>query len=42
MVLPPLFDIEEFFADPAFSNVTISPDGTELAYPAPAHGRTNV
>lgn len=39
---PELFDIEEFFADPAFSGASISPDGTKLAYLAPAHGRTNV
>lgn len=39
---PRLFDIGEFFADPAFSGASISPDGTKLAYLAPAHGRTNV
>jgi len=40
--LPPLIDVEEFFADPVFSGASISPDGTRLAYLAPAHGRTNV
>ena len=42
MSAPDLFDIEEFFADPEFTGVTISPDGKKLAYLAPAHGRTNV
>lgn len=40
--LPPLIDVEEFFADPVFSSASISPDGTQIAYLAPAHGRTNV
>src|SRR5262245_426899 len=42
MPLPPLFDVETFFADPTFAHATISPDGTRLAYLAPAHGRLNV
>jgi dipeptidyl aminopeptidase/acylaminoacyl peptidase len=42
MTVPPLFEIEELFADPTFSDATISPDGTRLAYLAPAHGRLNV
>jgi dipeptidyl aminopeptidase/acylaminoacyl peptidase len=40
--LPPLIDIEEFFADPVFSGASISPDGTRIGYLAEAHGRTNV
>ncbi|GEM32263.1 putative peptidase [Nocardia neocaledoniensis NBRC 108232] len=39
---PELIGIEEFFADPEFSGATISPDGTRLAYRAPAHGRLNL
>ncbi|MFE3542951.1 S9 family peptidase [Nocardia sp. NPDC059177] len=39
---PELFAVEEFFADPEFSGATISPDGTRIAYRAPAHGRRNV
>ena len=42
MASPPLIDIETLFADPAFSAASISPDGTRLAYLAPAHGRTNI
>ncbi|MEV6984757.1 alpha/beta fold hydrolase [Sphaerisporangium sp. NPDC051017] len=42
MTLPTLIDVEEFFADPEFSGASISPDGTRIAYLAPAHGRTNV
>ena len=42
MALPRLIDVQEFFADPAFSGATISPDGTKIAYLAPARGRTNV
>jgi dipeptidyl aminopeptidase/acylaminoacyl peptidase len=34
--------VEDFFADPAFANPSISPDGTRIAYLAPAHGRRNV
>jgi dipeptidyl aminopeptidase/acylaminoacyl peptidase len=37
-----LIDIEEFFADPVFAGASISPDGTQIAYLAPAHGRMNV
>jgi dipeptidyl aminopeptidase/acylaminoacyl peptidase len=37
-----LVDLEEFFADPEFAFPTISPDGTRIAYLAPAHGRRNV
>lgn len=40
--LPRLIDVEEFFADPAFANPSISPDGSRIAYLAPAHGRRNV
>ncbi|PSK88783.1 dipeptidyl aminopeptidase/acylaminoacyl peptidase [Murinocardiopsis flavida] len=39
---PRRIEAEEFFADPAFANPTISPDGTRLAYLAPANGRRNV
>ncbi|WP_280338942.1 S9 family peptidase [Nocardia neocaledoniensis] len=39
---PELIAIEEFFADPEFSGATISPDGTRIAYRAPAHGRLNI
>ena len=42
MALPPLFDVEELFADPVFSSATLSPDGTRVAYLAPRYGRTNV
>ncbi|WP_019201475.1 alpha/beta fold hydrolase [Tsukamurella sp. 1534] len=41
-VRPRRIEIEEFFADPAFSGAVISPDGTRLAYLAPAYGRTQV
>jgi dipeptidyl aminopeptidase/acylaminoacyl peptidase len=34
--------VEEFFADPAFAQPTISPDGLRIAYLAPALGRRNV
>ncbi len=40
--LPRLIELEELFADPVFSGASISPDGTRIAYLAPAHGRTNV
>ena len=33
--LPRPIEVEEFFADPAFSHPSISPDGTRLAYLAP-------
>lgn len=39
---PRLIDVEEFFSDPAFAHPSISPDGTRIAYLAPAHGRRNV
>ncbi|WP_017607386.1 S9 family peptidase [Nocardiopsis xinjiangensis] len=39
---PRRIEAEEFFADPAFSNPTISPDGTRVAYLAPANGRRNI
>ncbi|MEV6984758.1 prolyl oligopeptidase family serine peptidase [Sphaerisporangium sp. NPDC051017] len=42
MTLAKLIDVEEFFADPEFSGASISPDGTRIAYLAPAHGRLNV
>src|SRR4051794_30111484 len=42
MSLPPLMKIEDLFADPTFAAARISPDGTRLAYLAPAHGRLNV
>ncbi|WP_174411311.1 S9 family peptidase, partial [Nocardia transvalensis] len=38
----PVIDVEEFFADPEFAAATIAPDGTRIAYLAPAHGRRNV
>ncbi|SDE35787.1 S9 family peptidase [Auraticoccus monumenti] len=41
-LLPRLIDVEELFSDPVFSNPSISPDGTRIAYLAPAHGRRNV
>jgi dipeptidyl aminopeptidase/acylaminoacyl peptidase len=37
-----LIPIEELFALPAFSSWTLSPDGTRLAYLAPAYGHLNV
>ncbi|PKV98022.1 dipeptidyl aminopeptidase/acylaminoacyl peptidase [Nocardia fluminea] len=40
--MPDLIAVEEFFADPDFSGASISPDGTRIAYRAPAHGRRNV
>lgn len=39
---PRRVEVEELFSDPAFANPTISPDGTRMAYLAPAHGRLNV
>jgi dipeptidyl aminopeptidase/acylaminoacyl peptidase len=39
---PRLIDVEEFFADPEFANPSISPDGSRIAYLAPAYGRRNV
>ncbi|MBR8744607.1 S9 family peptidase [Nocardiopsis sp. MG754419] len=41
-IRPRRIEVEEFFADPAFAQPTISPDGTRMAYLAPAHGRQNV
>jgi dipeptidyl aminopeptidase/acylaminoacyl peptidase len=40
--LPELIDVEEFFADPDFAVPSVSPDGTKIAYLAPAFGRRNV
>ncbi|HUA23977.1 MAG TPA: S9 family peptidase [Steroidobacteraceae bacterium] len=40
--LPRLIDIDELFADPVFSNASISPDGKRIAYLAPKNDRTNV
>ncbi len=37
-----LIDVEEMFADSAFSSASISPDGTRIAYLAPKDGRTQV
>ena len=37
-----LIEIEEFFADPTFAAPSLSPDGTRLAYSAPAGGRLNL
>jgi dipeptidyl aminopeptidase/acylaminoacyl peptidase len=42
MTPPRLIPVEELFADPVFSGASISPDGTKLAYLAPAHGKLNV
>jgi dipeptidyl aminopeptidase/acylaminoacyl peptidase len=39
---PALIDIETFFADPDFASPSLSPDGSRIAYLAPAHGRRNV
>ncbi|MFP5021315.1 S9 family peptidase [Pseudonocardia phyllosphaerae] len=41
---PDLIPVETFFADPDVSSASISPDGTRLAYiaPAPGGGRRNV
>jgi hypothetical protein len=40
--LPRRINVEELFADPVFAGASISPDGTRLAYLAPAHDRVNV
>ncbi|MFK5584585.1 S9 family peptidase [Serinicoccus sp. LYQ131] len=40
--VPPRFEAEDLFLDPAFSHPVISPDGAWLAYLAPAGGRNNV
>ena len=42
MTRPALIDVEDLFVDPEFSGASISPDGTRIAYLAPAHGRANV
>ncbi|SDE05528.1 S9 family peptidase [Auraticoccus monumenti] len=39
---PRSIEVEELFADPASSGASISPDGSRIAYLAPAHGRRNV
>jgi dipeptidyl aminopeptidase/acylaminoacyl peptidase len=39
---PDLIDVEDLFADPAFANPSISPDGTRIAYLAPHGGRRQV
>jgi hypothetical protein len=39
--LPRRINVEELFADPVFA-ASISPDGTRLAYLAPAHVGVNV
>lgn len=39
---PDRLEAEELFGDPEFARPLISPDGTRLAYLAPAHGRRNV
>ncbi|MCO1660582.1 S9 family peptidase [Pseudonocardia humida] len=39
---PEMIDVEEFFADPRFSNPSLSPDGTRIAYLAPHRGRRNI
>ncbi len=39
---PRRIEVEELFTDPAFANPSLSPDGTRIAYLAPAHGRRNV
>ncbi len=40
--LPRRLEPEDLFGNPAFSHPTLSPDGTLLAYLAPAGGRRNV
>ena len=39
---PRRIEVEEFFRDPASAHPSISPDGTRIAYLAPAQGRRNV
>lgn len=39
---PRLIGVEEFFGTPEFANPLISPDGSHIAYLAPAYGRRNV
>ncbi|AOW87846.1 alpha/beta fold hydrolase [Streptomyces olivaceus] len=42
MALPDLIPVEDFFAPPARAAVSLSPDGTQIAYLAPWEGRQNV
>lgn len=39
---PRLIAVEEFFGNPEFARPLISPDGSRIAYLAPAYGRRNV
>ncbi|ANY07660.1 S9 family peptidase [Pseudonocardia sp. HH130630-07] len=40
--LPELIDLDDFFTDAKSGGASISPDGTRLAYLAPAYGRRNI
>jgi dipeptidyl aminopeptidase/acylaminoacyl peptidase len=42
MPLPPLIEVERFFADPQFAGASLSSDGSRIAYLAPHGGRMNV
>lgn len=42
MTLPDAFPVEEFFAPPTRASVSLSPDGTRIAYLAPWKDRMNV
>jgi dipeptidyl aminopeptidase/acylaminoacyl peptidase len=42
MPLPPLYSIEDLFADPVYTGGSLSSDGTRIAYIAPKYGRTQV
>lgn len=42
MALPPLYSIEDLFADPVYTGGSLSSDGTRIAYIAPKYGRTQV
>jgi dipeptidyl aminopeptidase/acylaminoacyl peptidase len=42
MSLPPRIPIEDLFADPAVSGVTVSPDGERIGFLAPRNGRKQV
>lgn len=42
MTLPDTFPVEDFFAAPARASVSLSPDGTRIAYLAPWKDRMNV
>ena len=42
VTLPPLIPVEELLAAPALSKPAVSPDGTRIAYLAPAYGHLNV